>query len=197
MSSRIVVNGYVIWADAQAQAALRAAKQRKAALPLDRDGHLIDHRPIASTSPASPLRVGEAMYDAEDDIHYRVVSAANPQEGWATTRFWQHRWGVTHKELATLVRRGMLDAVTLVHSQVQFFRCKNERLVLRDDVLARTRIKRMKLADQKAYTHLRQAGNAYGRSQHWGDNAREKGSAKGLAAIAAKRAAAKLAKNPP
>jgi hypothetical protein len=192
MSARIVLNGKVVWEDNKSRASAQDYGRRKSALPLDRDGNLIDHRPIASHSPESPFRVGEARYDPEEDVSYRVVAAVDPREGWATTRFWQERWGVTHRELLTLVRRGLCDSAALEQSQVRFYRCRDEQRISRDPILSAVRVRRMKLADQLRHTKIRQAGNAYGRASHGGSpEKRAAAQQKGLAAIAAKRAAAK------
>jgi hypothetical protein len=126
MPSRIVRRGRVIWAGPGYE-----YRDWGQALPRSRTGEPVDcASAIPSNSPASPFRAGVALVDRESGAVFRVVHHLDPLEGWATTEFWQERWGVDHKSILTFVIHGFLDAAIEAGSQVQRFRCRDEHTLM-------------------------------------------------------------------
>lgn len=120
MPSRIVIHG-------RTRVASRDYRQNRPALPpRNKAGDVIEDFRVDVNE--APFREGEAFFDVEEQIEFRVVNAnrLRPADGWGTGPFWCKRWKCTGKTLRDLVLRGMLDAAMEVDSQVRRFRCRDE-----------------------------------------------------------------------
>lgn len=129
MTTRILRNGKQIFASRDFRPGRVAAFAKPAPADTNPDGS-IGAYVIPPDAPQSPFRAGVPYFDADDNIHYRVVRALDPKEGWATAGFWMARWGCTFKELCYFVERGWLDAALEEKSPTKRYRCRDERPII-------------------------------------------------------------------
>ena len=111
-------------------------------VPRNRNGEIISTAPIPSRSPQAVFRAGEAYWHPEDKVNYRIVCRLEPQDGWASSDFWQDRYKVDHRAIVKFVEMGMLDAAMEEQSQVCRFRCRDE-VALRKDKAYKTAQRRV------------------------------------------------------
>lgn len=147
MAARIVIRGRSTYATRDMRELERQQRLRRSGLPVGRkgtpqEGQLVGASAIPADSPQSPFRAGVALVCEEDNVVYRVVTKLDPRDGWATTGFWQKRWKCAHADVCKLVERGLIDAAIEHGSQVRRFRCRDERLVLKSDVMVTAERKR-------------------------------------------------------
>jgi len=140
MPSRIVIRNKT-WLDRGYSQAVEPIRQAERAAPFKTvrsrgdDGRLHVEKQLVDVASAippdsaeSPFRAGVAVRDEVEGIVYRVVAfgVLNPQDRWFSTRFWQDRWGISHKGVCALVERGWLDAAMEEGSEVRKYRCRDE-----------------------------------------------------------------------
>jgi hypothetical protein len=122
-----------VWASPDIRERDRLHKKHGQTLPRTRGGAPVDIDPLPADSAWKPFAAGDAAYDVNEDVVYRVVKTLNPLEGWASSQFWQERWGVEHRDVVHLVRTGLLDAAAEEGSLYRRYRCRDEYLLKQSD----------------------------------------------------------------
>lgn len=119
MPSRILIRGHTAWQSRNWQTPTPAPVAR------DKAGKPVPLAAIPPSSPESPYRAGEPIFDPEEQVTYRAVPFLNVAEGWGTSQFWARRWHVGHGHLVTLCQMGLLDAA-IDANLVRRYRCRDE-----------------------------------------------------------------------
>lgn len=135
MTSRIIVNGKVRFADREFYEERNAARRRSKDFAVDKDGMPVGALAVAPDDPRSPFRAGVNVTDEDEGINYRVVRHLDPKDGWATSEFWQKRWGIRHTQLIKLVAAYLVDAACEEGSRVRRYRCRDEARLLKSEVM--------------------------------------------------------------
>lgn len=81
---------------------------------------------IGPEDAMSPFRAGVPWFDELDDVTYRVVVRLNPLDGWASSEFWQRRWGMPHRSVCEMSSAGWLDAAMEEGTAAKRYRCRDE-----------------------------------------------------------------------
>lgn len=135
MSSRLVIGGRPVIVTGRAKPV-----QWSRLLPRDREGRPVDAATAVQPLPAkSEVAPGLTLVDREEGVTYRCLQRLDPEDGWATTSFWQARWKCTHAAVLAAAMAGYLDAAVEVGSQVRRYRCRDERGLLDSSLLTRFR----------------------------------------------------------
>lgn len=128
MPTRLVVRGRTAWRSGD----LRLVDWSRGVPTRGRgeDKEVVDcASAISADAPDSPAR-GTHWRDRETGVAYQVLAHCAPEQGWASSEFWERRWRVDAKAILRFVERGLMDAAVEEGSDVRRYRCRSERAVL-------------------------------------------------------------------
>lgn len=164
MSTRLIVNGRVVYESRDAHAPAVISAPRSALVETRRgdivpmavqklgpsrgyvktpDIHGVIHEvppPIPEDSRESPFRSGRLFECPVDRMAFHVLPAdrLTPKLGWASAGFWLSRWkGCKYAELLELCQAGLMHPAIIEGSGLKRFRCVDERQVLAFKFLVR------------------------------------------------------------